>query len=174
MHRRKGGKLWTKLTRYVFCIIANLMPYFYVWMCKCVYVKYIIKKQSLVEVIICTFLDFCHISWQGICEEMTYEEIDAKHPEEFKARDMDKFHYRYPRKNRIRSAFNRMNIEFVFFLFRRRILWRLGNPLGTSYHGARTAKECSCHRTPSGKLLLYSDGTQIRTHIYNNCFHVEI
>ncbi|XP_075729201.1 6-phosphofructo-2-kinase/fructose-2,6-biphosphatase isoform X4 [Rhipicephalus microplus] len=33
----------------------------------------------------------------GICEEMTYEEIQEKYPEEFAARDQDKFHYRYPR-----------------------------------------------------------------------------
>ncbi|XP_040355829.1 6-phosphofructo-2-kinase/fructose-2,6-bisphosphatase isoform X5 [Ixodes scapularis] len=33
----------------------------------------------------------------GICEEMTYEEIQEKFPEEFAARDQDKFHYRYPR-----------------------------------------------------------------------------
>lgn len=33
----------------------------------------------------------------GICEEMTYEEIQEKFPEEFSARDQDKFHYRYPR-----------------------------------------------------------------------------
>ena len=34
---------------------------------------------------------------QGICEEMTYEEIQEKFPAEFAARDQDKFHYRYPR-----------------------------------------------------------------------------
>ncbi|XP_077495448.1 6-phosphofructo-2-kinase/fructose-2,6-biphosphatase isoform X1 [Amblyomma americanum] len=33
----------------------------------------------------------------GICEEMTYEEIQEKFPDEFAARDQDKFHYRYPR-----------------------------------------------------------------------------
>ncbi|KZS14883.1 6-phosphofructo-2-kinase/fructose-2,6-bisphosphatase short form [Daphnia magna] len=33
----------------------------------------------------------------GICEELTYEEILQKYPEDFKARDTDKFHYRYPR-----------------------------------------------------------------------------
>ncbi|XP_071037498.1 6-phosphofructo-2-kinase/fructose-2,6-bisphosphatase isoform X4 [Parasteatoda tepidariorum] len=33
----------------------------------------------------------------GICEEMTYEEIQEKYPEDFAARDQDKFHYRYPR-----------------------------------------------------------------------------
>ncbi|KAL5014047.1 hypothetical protein ScPMuIL_008317 [Solemya velum] len=32
----------------------------------------------------------------GICEGMTYEEIQQKHPEEFAHRDQDKFHYRYP------------------------------------------------------------------------------
>lgn len=33
----------------------------------------------------------------GICEEMTYEEIQEKYPEEFALRDQDKFHYRYPK-----------------------------------------------------------------------------
>jgi len=33
----------------------------------------------------------------GACEEMTYEEIQKKQPEDFAARDADKFHYRYPR-----------------------------------------------------------------------------
>lgn len=28
---------------------------------------------------------------------MTYEEIEAKQPDEFRNRDLDKFHYRYPR-----------------------------------------------------------------------------
>ncbi|KAL0268488.1 UNVERIFIED_CONTAM: hypothetical protein PYX00_010415 [Menopon gallinae] len=33
----------------------------------------------------------------GICEEMTYEEIAAKFPQDFAARDENKFTYRYPR-----------------------------------------------------------------------------
>ncbi|XP_022693467.1 6-phosphofructo-2-kinase/fructose-2,6-bisphosphatase-like isoform X5 [Varroa jacobsoni] len=33
----------------------------------------------------------------GICEEMTYEEIQERFPADFAARDQDKFHYRYPR-----------------------------------------------------------------------------
>lgn len=33
----------------------------------------------------------------GICEEMTYEEIQKKFPEDFRARDQNKFFYRYPR-----------------------------------------------------------------------------
>ena len=33
----------------------------------------------------------------GICEEMTYEEIQVKYPDEFALRDQDKFHYRYPK-----------------------------------------------------------------------------
>lgn len=34
---------------------------------------------------------------QGICEEMTYEEIAEKYPTDFAARDQNKFSYRYPR-----------------------------------------------------------------------------
>ncbi|XP_044732690.1 6-phosphofructo-2-kinase/fructose-2,6-bisphosphatase-like isoform X2 [Chrysoperla carnea] len=33
----------------------------------------------------------------GICEEMTYDEISTSYPEEFTARDQNKFAYRYPR-----------------------------------------------------------------------------
>uniref|UniRef100_K7FV94 6-phosphofructo-2-kinase/fructose-2,6-biphosphatase 1 n=1 Tax=Pelodiscus sinensis TaxID=13735 RepID=K7FV94_PELSI len=33
----------------------------------------------------------------GICEEMSYEEIQAHHPEEFALRDQDKYRYRYPK-----------------------------------------------------------------------------
>ncbi|XP_022901218.1 6-phosphofructo-2-kinase/fructose-2,6-bisphosphatase 1 isoform X2 [Onthophagus taurus] len=33
----------------------------------------------------------------GICEEMTYEEIKEKYPEDFASRDQNKFAYRYPR-----------------------------------------------------------------------------
>lgn len=34
--------------------------------------------------------------WQGVCEEMTYEDIREQHPEEFALRDQDKYYYRYP------------------------------------------------------------------------------
>jgi 6-phosphofructo-2-kinase/fructose-2,6-biphosphatase 2 len=33
----------------------------------------------------------------GICEEMTYEDIQRKFPDDFKTRDQNKFTYRYPR-----------------------------------------------------------------------------
>lgn len=33
----------------------------------------------------------------GICEEMTYDQIQAKFPSDFRARDQNKFYYRYPR-----------------------------------------------------------------------------
>ena len=33
---------------------------------------------------------------QGVCEEMSYEMIQASFPEEFALRDQDKYHYRYP------------------------------------------------------------------------------
>jgi len=33
----------------------------------------------------------------GICEEMTYDEIRTQFPADFESRDLNKFHYRYPR-----------------------------------------------------------------------------
>ncbi|XP_072287229.1 6-phosphofructo-2-kinase/fructose-2,6-bisphosphatase 1 isoform X3 [Pyxicephalus adspersus] len=33
----------------------------------------------------------------GVCEEMTYEEIQVHYPEEFALRDQDKYRYRYPK-----------------------------------------------------------------------------
>ena len=33
---------------------------------------------------------------QGVCEQLTYSEIQQKYPEEFALRDQDKYHYRYP------------------------------------------------------------------------------
>jgi len=41
---------------------------------------------------------------QGTCDNMTYEEIQEKFPEEFARRDQDKYHYRYPR-GEVRSHF---------------------------------------------------------------------
>ncbi|KAJ3586261.1 hypothetical protein NHX12_012661 [Muraenolepis orangiensis] len=35
--------------------------------------------------------------WKGVCEELTYEEIQKKFPEEFALRDQDKYRYRYPK-----------------------------------------------------------------------------
>uniref|UniRef100_A0A4W3IEZ0 6-phosphofructo-2-kinase/fructose-2,6-biphosphatase 3 n=1 Tax=Callorhinchus milii TaxID=7868 RepID=A0A4W3IEZ0_CALMI len=32
----------------------------------------------------------------GVCEDMTYEEINQKYPEEYALRDQDKYYYRYP------------------------------------------------------------------------------
>lgn len=34
---------------------------------------------------------------QGVCEEMTYEEIQERYPYEFALRDQDKYRYRYPK-----------------------------------------------------------------------------
>lgn len=33
----------------------------------------------------------------GVCDDLTYEEIKERWPEDFMARDMDKYRYRYPR-----------------------------------------------------------------------------
>lgn len=35
-------------------------------------------------------------SLQGMCEEMTYAEIEKQYPEEFALRDQEKYLYRYP------------------------------------------------------------------------------
>uniref|UniRef100_A0A8D0LUY6 6-phosphofructo-2-kinase/fructose-2,6-biphosphatase 1 n=2 Tax=Sus scrofa TaxID=9823 RepID=A0A8D0LUY6_PIG len=35
--------------------------------------------------------------YKGVCEEMTYEEIQEHYPEEFALRDQDKYRYRYPK-----------------------------------------------------------------------------
>eukprot|EP00069_Balaena_mysticetus_P006460 bmy_18318T0 len=37
----------------------------------------------------------------GVCEEMTYEEIQEHYPEEFALRDQDKYRYRYPKGERL-------------------------------------------------------------------------
>uniref|UniRef100_A0A667WPM7 6-phosphofructo-2-kinase/fructose-2,6-biphosphatase 3 n=1 Tax=Myripristis murdjan TaxID=586833 RepID=A0A667WPM7_9TELE len=34
--------------------------------------------------------------FKGVCEEMTYDEVKEKFPEEFDLRDQDKYYYRYP------------------------------------------------------------------------------
>lgn len=41
------------------------------------------------------FIGFLTI-FQGICEGMTYEEMQQKFPQEFAWRDQDKLRYRYP------------------------------------------------------------------------------
>lgn len=49
------------------------------------------------------FLPYKQLQWKaldeldaGVCDGMTYEEIEEKYPEDFKARDEDKYEYRYP------------------------------------------------------------------------------
>lgn len=50
-----------------------------------------------------SFLDYPKYCWKaldeldaGICEGLSYEEIQARYPADFSARDKDKYHYRYP------------------------------------------------------------------------------
>ena len=47
---------------------------------------------------------------QGVCEELTYEEIQENFPEEFALRDQDKYRYRYP-KGEVRA---RRDVVFFF------------------------------------------------------------
>ena len=49
------------------------------------------------------FLDYPKLCWKaldeldaGSCEGLTYAEIEARYPADFYARDVDKYHYRYP------------------------------------------------------------------------------
>lgn len=35
--------------------------------------------------------------FQGVCEELMYEEIQEQYPLEFALRDQDKYRYRYPK-----------------------------------------------------------------------------
>ncbi|XP_061423208.1 6-phosphofructo-2-kinase/fructose-2,6-bisphosphatase-like isoform X1 [Lethenteron reissneri] len=44
----------------------------------------------------------------GVCEEMTYEEIQETHPEEFALRDQDKYHYRYPKGESYQDLVHRL------------------------------------------------------------------
>lgn len=34
---------------------------------------------------------------QGVCDGLTYKEIEERYPRDFALRDEDKYHYRYPR-----------------------------------------------------------------------------
>lgn len=40
---------------------------------------------------------YVYSRFQGVCEEMTYEQIQENFPEEFAMRDQDKYRYRYPK-----------------------------------------------------------------------------
>ncbi|XP_078465670.1 6-phosphofructo-2-kinase/fructose-2,6-bisphosphatase-like isoform X2 [Lampetra fluviatilis] len=44
----------------------------------------------------------------GVCEEMTYEQIQETHPEEFALRDQDKYHYRYPKGESYQDLVHRL------------------------------------------------------------------
>lgn len=38
----------------------------------------------------------CLVLTKGVCEEMTYDEVKERFPEEFALRDENKYYYRYP------------------------------------------------------------------------------
>lgn len=45
---------------------------------------------------VCSAVYVCCECQQGVCEEMTYEEMRERYPDEFALRDQDKYYYRYP------------------------------------------------------------------------------
>lgn len=50
-----------------------------------------------------------------MCEEMTYDEIKEKFPEEFALRDEDKYYYRYPAGEvHAQSAGLSKNLDYYF------------------------------------------------------------
>ena len=58
--------------------------------------------QAFVNLELTTII--CHFRWKtlneidsGVCDDLTYEEIKERWPEDFIARDIDKYRYRYPR-----------------------------------------------------------------------------
>lgn len=50
---------------------------------------------------------------KGVCEELTYEEIQENFPEEFALRDQDKYRYRYP-KGEVRAP---LAFSFVYLFY---------------------------------------------------------
>ena len=44
----------------------------------------------------------------GVCDGLTYEEVQEKFPDEYKARDVDKLRYRYPRGESYVDVINRL------------------------------------------------------------------
>jgi len=54
------------------------------------------------------------LNWiQGICDELTYKEMAHKFPEEFEARNQNKFNYRYPRGESYEDLMARLEPVFV-------------------------------------------------------------
>lgn len=54
------------------------------------------RLESLASLIERLLFDFPIFGFQGVCEEMSYEGIEEKYPEEYAMRSQDKYHYRYP------------------------------------------------------------------------------
>lgn len=52
---------------------------------------------------------------KGVCEELTYEEIQENFPEEFALRDQDKYRYRYP-KGEVSAPLNILWLFKTFYL----------------------------------------------------------
>ena len=44
----------------------------------------------------------------GVCDDLTYEEIKNQWPQDFRARDVDKFRYRYPRGESYEDLISRL------------------------------------------------------------------
>jgi 6-phosphofructo-2-kinase/fructose-2,6-biphosphatase 2 len=88
----------------------------------------------------------------GICEEMTYEEIQTKYPDEFALRDQDKFHYRYP-KGEVQYIASHYDIDWALIVCWVAVIRGLSGPTRARNHGTGAPGKCSGGR-PSGCVAM--------------------
>lgn len=98
---------------------------------------------------------------QGVCEEMTYEEIQERYPQEFALRDQDKYRYRYPKgevepastKTRGKRRILGVPHPDAPLPFPPPVLRGPGAAVGAGHHGAGAAGERAGHLPPSRHAL---------------------
>lgn len=94
------------------------------------------------------FLYIFIFNLQGICEEMTYAEIQSRYPEDFIARDQAKFTYRYPRGESYEDLVGRLEPVIME-------LERQGNILVVSHQAVIRCLLAYLLDKTAGKLLIY-------------------
>lgn len=84
----------------------------------------------------------------GICDEMTYDIIAEKFPQDFKARDLNKFYYRYPRGESYEDLVARLEPVIME-------LERQGNVLVVSHQAVLRCLLAYFLDKPAGERSLY-------------------
>jgi broad specificity phosphatase PhoE len=94
---------------------------------------------------------FCFTRWKtlneidsGVCDDLTYEEIRERWPEDFMARDLDKYRYRYPRGESYEVS-PKTKADFVVSLLRDRphVLFRILWPASSRSSWSSSARRAS-------------------------------